>query len=87
MPFISNAALCNIFHQNSTNPIVTSIGFQFGYSFVTVMLHPKKRETSCCNLLTRKTFRANYTLSSFIKHFLIYVQLTIQLLFSRLHLE
>ncbi|PFU39183.1 hypothetical protein COK86_23380 [Bacillus cereus] len=32
----------NIFHQNSTNLIVTSIGFQFGYNFVTVMLHPKK---------------------------------------------
>ncbi|MBE7119556.1 hypothetical protein FT638_06205 [Bacillus cereus] len=68
MPFISNATLCNIFHQNSTNPIVTSIGFQFGYNFVTVMLHPKIRQTSSCNYLTRSTFRSSYTISSFINY-------------------
>ncbi|PEF33736.1 hypothetical protein CON72_23320 [Bacillus wiedmannii] len=45
MLFISSATLCNIFQQNSTNLIVTSNGFQFGYIFVTVMLH-KKKETS-----------------------------------------
>ncbi|PHE99058.1 hypothetical protein COF76_13730 [Bacillus wiedmannii] len=46
MLFISSATLCNIFQQNSTNLIVTSNGFQFGYIFVTVMLHQKKKETS-----------------------------------------
>ncbi|PGB01159.1 hypothetical protein COL93_18200 [Bacillus toyonensis] len=49
MLFIRTATLCNIFQQNSTNLIVTSNGFQFGYIFVTVMLHPRKRETSCYN--------------------------------------
>ncbi|PFJ17356.1 hypothetical protein COD67_09830 [Bacillus cereus] len=42
--FYSHAALYNRFQQNSTNFIVTLNGFQFGYIFVTVMLHSKKRK-------------------------------------------
>ncbi|HGE5779974.1 hypothetical protein [Bacillus sp. IT-79MI2] len=33
-----------MFQQNSTNYIVTSFGFQFGYNFVTVMLQHKKKQ-------------------------------------------
>ncbi|MBN9900703.1 hypothetical protein FO497_13245 [Bacillus cereus ATCC 10876] len=72
---ISNTTLCNIFQQNSTNPIVTSNGFQFGYIFVTVMLHTRKKENELTILSTRPF------------HLFIYVQLTMQILFSHLHLE
>ncbi|AZQ45539.1 hypothetical protein ETJ91_19350 [Bacillus albus] len=75
MLFISSATLCNIFQQNSTNLIVTSNGFQFGYIFVTVMLHSTKRKTSW-----------QYNQLVYFTLF-IYGQLTTQLLFSHPHLE
>ncbi|AYF09106.1 hypothetical protein CN386_05430 [Bacillus cereus] len=86
MLFISSATLCNIFQQNSTNPIVTSNGFQFGYIFVTVMLHSTKRKRAVI-VLTQNHF--GIRLYNQLVHFtfFIYVQLTTQLLFSHPHLE
>ncbi|PIE95520.1 hypothetical protein CO726_09450 [Bacillus fungorum] len=84
--FISNTTLCNIFQQNSTNLIVTSNRFQFGYNFVTVMLHTQKRKRVVI-VLTQNHFWIR--LYNQLVHFplFIYVQLTTQILFSHLHLE
>ncbi|TKH16526.1 hypothetical protein FC699_04555 [Bacillus wiedmannii] len=86
MLFISSATLCNIFQQNSTNPIVTSNGFQFGYIFVTVMLHPEKRKRVVI-VLTQNHFGIRLYNQPVQFTFFIYVQLTTQLLFSHPHLE
>ncbi|PFE02370.1 hypothetical protein COE15_19915 [Bacillus cereus] len=47
--------LMYMFQQNSTNYIVTSFSFQFGYIFVTVVLH-HKRNTKKAIILASSAF-------------------------------
>ncbi|PEB52824.1 hypothetical protein CON65_22005 [Bacillus pseudomycoides] len=56
-----------IFHQNSTNYIVTSIGFQFGYIFVTVMLQRTKDEN--CVFVIHESEKTEQTPFSYLRAF------------------